>query len=332
MRSIIRPLAAVAAAALFVAACGDDDTADPATDTEDTIDDETDEPDDEATDDDAAEEAATGEISVWIMQPGTDEVERILHEAVEAFEAEYEGATVALDFVPWDAAHDQFVTSIGAGQTPDVAEMGTTWTPEFAELGGLLPVEGEFGDEYVESLVESGTVDGTTYGFPWYAGARAFIYRSDVFDELGLEVPTTWDELLEVGETIEAETDLDPINVAGSYVHMLAPMVWQAGGELAVEANGGWEAQVDSDEGRAAFAAYADLFERGWSPEGAVTWTSVDVREAFTNEDAAMMVGGGWDLAAILGTNPDLEGRVGTALLPEGPVAATTRSPAAATS
>lgn len=334
MRSFTRPLAALAAAALFVAACGGDDdaTTEPEDDTngdvvededaaDEQTDDEADDQGDDASDEEGSEESAgaDGEITVWIMQPGSDEVERIVQEAVDAFEAEHDGATVALDFVPWASAHDQFVTAIGAGQTPDVAEMGTTWTPEFAELGGLRAIEGGLGEGYVESLIESGTVDGTAYGYPWYAGARSFIYRTDVFDELGLEVPTTWDELLEAGETIEAETDLDPINVAGDYVHMLAPMVWQAGGELAVEDGGSWQAAVDSEEGRMAFEAYADLYERGWSPEGAVTWTSVDVREAFTNEDAAMMIGGGWDLAAVLGTNPDLEGRVGTALLPEGP-------------
>jgi N,N'-diacetylchitobiose transport system substrate-binding protein len=260
-----------------------------------------------------------GELSVWIMQPGNDEVEAIINESVAAFEEANEGVTVALDFVPWASAHDQFVTAIGGGQTPDVAEMGTTWTPEFAELGGLAEVEASADGDYVESLVESATVDGTTYGYPWYAGARGLIYRTDVFEELGLEVPETWDELLAAGETIEAETDLDPIHVAGDYVHMLAPMVWQAGGELAEQDGDTWTGTVDTEPGREAFATYADLFERGWSPNGAISWNSVDVRDAFTNGESAMMIGGGWDLAAILGANPDLEGSVGSAILPEGP-------------
>jgi raffinose/stachyose/melibiose transport system substrate-binding protein len=50
-----------------------------------------------------------------------------------------------------------------------------------------------------------------------------------------------------------------------------------------------------------------------------VGWNSIDVRDAFANGDSAMMIGGGWDLAAILSTNPDLEGEVGTALAPAGP-------------
>ncbi|GGI08408.1 sugar ABC transporter substrate-binding protein [Egicoccus halophilus] len=298
-------LAGTAAMALLVTACGGDGDGDGATGGDETA-------------EGAAADGSPQSLRVWIMEPGNDEVERIVRDAAEAFEGENDGVTVELEFVPWASAHDQFVTAIGGGQVPDVAEMGTTWTAEFAQLG-LAPVETDADADYIDSLVEAGTVEGTSYGYPWYAGARGLIYRTDVFEDLGLEVPETWDELLEVGGTIEAETDLAPIHVAGNYNHMLLPMVWQAGGEIATEEGEGWDATLDSPEGREAFGFYADLWERGWTPEGGVSWNSVDVRTAFANEESAMMVGGGWDLSGILGDNPDLEGRVGTALLPEGP-------------
>ena len=56
-----------------------------------------------------------------------------------------------------------------------------------------------------------------------------------------------------------------------------------------------------------------------FSPDGALNWNSADLRDAFTNGDFAMMVGGGWDLAAILDGAPEMEGNVQAALLPEGP-------------
>jgi N,N'-diacetylchitobiose transport system substrate-binding protein len=314
--------AGAALLSLIAAACGGggtDEGAAGGTDAAGTDAAGTDAPGTDAAGTEAAGDVAAGEITVWIMQPGNEEVETVLTDAAEAFEAEHEGATVALEFVPWANAHDQFVTAIGGGQVPDLAEMGNTWTPEFAELGGLATVDSEQSGDYIDSLVESGTVDGALYGYPWYAGARSLIYRSDIFDELGLEAPQTWDDLLAVGDAIAEETDLAPIHVAGDYYHMLAPMVWQAGGELATGEGDSWTAEVDSEAGVQAFALYNELWERGWSPDGAVTWNSVDVRDAFANGDAAMMVGGGWDLAAILGTNPDLEGSVATTLLPEGP-------------
>lgn len=303
-------IALSATLALTVTACGggdgDDDVAGDAAETEGA----------ETTDGGAVEPQ---ELSVWIMQPGNEEVENILNETAAAFEEENEGVTVDVQFVPWANAHDQFVTAVGGGQVPDVAEMGTTWTPEFAELGGLAPIEASPDADYIESLVVSGSVDGTAYGHPWYAGARSLIYRTDVFEELGLEPPATWEDMLAAGDAIAEAGEIDPIHVAGQNTHMLAPMVWQAGGELATEDDGSWTAEVDSEAGRGAFGMYAELWERGWSPEGAVGWNSVDVRDAFANGDAAMMIGGGWDLAAVLDSNPDLEGNVGTALTPAGP-------------
>lgn len=271
-----------------------------------------------STEDEGAAAADGGTLSVWIMQPGSEDVETIINDTAAAFEEANDGVGVDVQFVPWANAHDQFVTAIGGGQVPDVAEMGTTWTAEFAELGAFAPVEAAGEGDYVESLVTSGTVDGQAYGYPWYAGARSLIYRTDVFDELGLAVPETWDDLLAAGDAIAEQGEIDPIHVAGDYVHMQAPLVWQAGGDLATEGDA-WSAEVDSDAGREAFAFYKELWDKGWSPEGAVNWNSVDVRDAFANGDSAMMIGGGWDLAAILSTNPELEGSVGTALAPEGP-------------
>ena len=41
--------------------------------------------------------------------------------------------------------------------------------------------------EYVSSLVDAATLDGKVYGKPWYAGARALIYRKDILEKAGVE-------------------------------------------------------------------------------------------------------------------------------------------------
>lgn len=263
--------------------------------------------------------AEAGEpLDVWIMQPGSDELEEIVNATATAFQEET-GASVNVQFVPWAQAHDQFVTAVGGGQVPDLAEMGTTWTPEFAGLGALAAIEGEVSGDYIESLVESGTIEGTSYGYPWYAGARALIYRQDIFDELGLEAPTTWEDITAAGETISAETELFPFGVIGIYTHQYLPMVWQAGGEIAGDEGGTWTAHMDSPEAIEALEFYKSMWDKGWSPQGALQWNSADLRDAFGNGDFAMMVGGGWDVSAIIASKPDMEGKIGTALLPEGP-------------
>jgi N,N'-diacetylchitobiose transport system substrate-binding protein len=271
--------------------------------------------------------SATGPLEVWIMEPGNPELRAFFTSATGEFEAAHPGNRVAVQFVPWASAHDQFVTAIGGGQIPDVAEMGSTWTPEFGDIGALEPAalggsSGEPGGagRFVSSLVEGATVDGTVYGVPWYAGARALIYRTDVLASLGLSVPTTWDELLTVGRAIRDRTGKGAFGVAGNAAHYVLPMVWQNGGEIAYRKGGVWRSGMDSPEAVAAVQFYADLYRtEHFAPAGALSWNARDVRKAFEAGDLAMMIGGAWDLRPILAAHPELAGKVGTALLPAGP-------------
>jgi N,N'-diacetylchitobiose transport system substrate-binding protein len=269
--------------------------------------------------------SATGPLQVWIMEPGAPELRNFFTSATTDFEAAHPGDRVAVQFVPWASAHDQFVTAIGGGQVPDVAEMGSTWTPEFGDIGAFEPADlggGASGGSgrYVQSLVDAATVDGTAYGVPWYAGARALIYRTDVLASLGLPVPTTWDELLAVGRAIRDRTGMAAFGVAGNAEHYVLPMIWQNGGEIAFRKDGVWRSGMTSPAAVAAVQFYADLYRtERFAPAGALSWNARDVRKAFEAGDLAMMIGGAWDLRALLAAHPELAGKVGSALLPAGP-------------
>jgi N,N'-diacetylchitobiose transport system substrate-binding protein len=263
--------------------------------------------------------SAKGPLQVWIMEPGSPELRTFFTSATQEFQTAHPGDRVEVQFVPWASAHDQFVTAIGGGQVPDVAEMGSTWTPEFGDIGALEPAEVST-ERYVSSLVEGATIDGSVYGVPWYAGARALIYRSDVLASLGLSVPTTWAELLTVGRAIRDRAGMAAFGVAGNAMHYVLPMVWQNGGEIAYRKGGVWRSGMASRQAVEAVQFYADLYRtERFAPAGALSWNARDVRKAFEAGDLAMMIGGAWDVRALLAAHPELNGKVGTALLPAGP-------------
>jgi N,N'-diacetylchitobiose transport system substrate-binding protein len=146
------------------------------------------------------------------------------------------------------------------------------------------------------------------------------IYRTDVLATLGQSVPTTWDELLSVGRAIRDRTGMAAFGVAGNAAHYVLPMVWQNGGEIAYRKGGVWRSGMDSPEAVAAVQFYADLYRtERFAPAGALSWNARDVRKAFEAGDLAMMIGGAWDVRALLSAHPELAGKVGTALLPAGP-------------
>ncbi|UYO96409.1 sugar ABC transporter substrate-binding protein [Microbacterium sp. M28] len=271
-------------------------------------------------------DSANGEgktLTVWIMQGTNPDSTAFLDEVAAEFKEET-GAKVEFEEVQWADAHDRFVTSIAGGTTPDIAETGTTWTAEFADAGALLPideyVDAEDGlrDDLVEGLEVAGTYDDELYGMPWYAGVRSIIYRADIFEELGLEAPKTWDDIIAAGEAIKAaHPEIMPFPVPGDAEFQVYPWVWGAGGEIATLDGDTWTSEMDSAESQEGIQFYTDLATKhGFSSAGATTWKETDLRDAFVAGNVAMMLSGSWTPNAILEANPDLEGKLGAAVIP----------------
>jgi len=224
-------------------------------------------------------------LSLWIMEGTNPDAKPFFAELSKAFEEET-GATLDVQFVPWTDAHNKFVNAIAGGTTPDVAEVGTTWTPEFADAGALMDLSGPveeagLGEELVPGLVEAGTVDEALYGMPWYAGVRSVVYRTDVFEKAGVEPPTTWDELVTVGEQLkQSNPDMIPFPVPGDSEYGVYPFIWGNGGEIAVQDGDSWTSQIDAPESQEGIEFYTDLaLEHGLSTPAATTWDEADLSD-----------------------------------------------------
>jgi N,N'-diacetylchitobiose transport system substrate-binding protein len=263
----------------------------------------------------------SGSIDVWIMDPGSPAVQKVVKQYGTDFQAKHPGTTVNIEFVPWAQAHDKFVTAIAGGKVPDVAEMGTTWTPEFADQGGLVEQPKLKAGDYVSSLVDAATLDGKVYGKPWYAGARALIYRKDILDKAGIaKPPTNWDEMMAAAKQIKSKVpNVYPVSYTGLSEHMYLPTIWQAGGQIATQDGDSWKSALNSPEAAKALEYYASFYKDGLDPKAAVGWEEPDAQTAFINGDVAMLIAGGWTYNSIIDTKPGLKSKIGTALEPAGP-------------
>lgn len=272
--------------------------------------------------DKGATDAEGQTLNVWIMQ-GTNPDSEDFFDRVGADFEKTTGAKLNVDFVGWADAHDRFVTAIAGGTTPDVAETGNTWTGEFADAGGLAPLddyvnEASLTDDLVEGLVKSGTYEDQLFGMPWYAGVRALMYRTDVFEELDLDAPATWAELKDAIATVKAEKpDLTPFPVPGDAENLVYPWVWGAGGEVATQDGDTWTSGLDSPQAREGLKFYTDLaLEQGSSTAGATTWKESDLLDSFAQGDVAMAIMGSWTPSTVIEKNPDLEGKIGAVPMP----------------
>ena len=214
-----------------------------------------------------------GEITVWAWEPTLEAV-------VEDFEAEYPNVTVNLENVGTGA--DQYTAlqnAVSAGDgVPDVAQIEYFALPQFAISEALTDV-GPLGASELEDAFSTGPwgsvqTDGSVYGLPLDSGPMALFYNATVFDELGVEVPTTWEEYVTAARAInEADPDTYITNDIGD-AGFTTSMIWQAGGQpYDVD---GTDVAIDfTDEGTAAFTeTWQQLIDEellapvgGWSDE-----------------------------------------------------------------
>ncbi|MCA5894800.1 sugar ABC transporter substrate-binding protein [Isoptericola sp. NEAU-Y5] len=260
-------------------------------------------------------------LDVWIMQGTNPSADAFFEEVTTAFKEET-GADLNVEFVEWGDAHDRFVTSIAGGTTPDVAETGTTWTPEFADAGALAPLddfvaEAGLGDDLVAGLVEAGTYEEQLYGMPWYAGVRSLVYNTEIFEQAGVEPPTTWAEIESAAKAIKAEfPDKVAVAVPGDAEFTVYPWVWGAGGEVATLEGDTWTSGLDSPASQEGLSFWTGLAADGYSSAGATTWRETDVLDAFAQGNVGMAIMGSWTPGAIVEANADMEGKFAAVPIP----------------
>ncbi len=108
------------------------------------------------------------------------------------------------------------VTKVAGGSAPDIAIVPQPGLlRSLIETGEVKEATEEVAanvDEYWSpAWKEYGSLDGTFYAAPMLANLKGYVYYSPAsFAEWGVEVPTTWDELLTLTQTIRETTGQPP--------------------------------------------------------------------------------------------------------------------------
>jgi len=170
-----------------------------------------------------------GEITVWTWDPAMEPV-------VENFEAKYPEVTVNLVNAgtgPVEYTALQNAILAGAG-TPDVVSIEYYALPQFtlaeslADLTayGAADVKSKFSPSAWES-VQSGDA---VYALPYDFGPMAMFYNQSIFDQHGIEVPTTWDEFIAAAAALHAADPQVYITNDTGDPGVMTSLMWQAGG------------------------------------------------------------------------------------------------------
>lgn len=127
----------------------------------------------------------------------------VMQSLADKFNETHEGYTIKV-VAPADAG-TVLKTRMAKNDMPDIIAMGGNMEyTEVQSAGMLVDLSGE---EFVANLQESylqmvydvnGDKEEAVYGVPYATNASGILYNVDKFEQLGLEIPKTWDELIAV--------------------------------------------------------------------------------------------------------------------------------------
>lgn len=144
-----------------------------------------------------------------------------------------------------DAQEQVRLALAAGGDSPyDIVHGANGQVAEWGAPGWLLPLNelvDKYRDEYnlddiPQTVWDGVTLDGNIYGIPMVGNTLHTIYRQDVFDELGLEVPETYDDVIALCDAIGLDNpDWDvPFAVSLSYAR-----AWELEFFMLLRASGG---------------------------------------------------------------------------------------------
>ncbi len=266
--------------------------------------------DTEETSDGAA--AGPAALEVLIGSSGQAETDAVTS-ASDAW-AEESGNTA--EIVVAQDLNQQLSQGFAAGSPPDVFFVSSDLVASYAAQGSLEPyaADMENANDFYPNLEDAFTVDGEYYCAPKDFSTLSLIINADAWAAAGLtdaDVPTTWDELSTVAQTLTTDTQVG-LSTSTEYQRLGAFMAQAGGGLVDDEGN----PVADSAENVEALDDVKSMVADG-SMKFAAETDSGWGGEAFGTGKAAMTIEGNWIKGALTNDYPDVNAIF--APLPEGP-------------
>ncbi len=216
------------------------------------------------------------------------------------------GYTVEMIPTQNDNYKEKLVVAMSSGECPD---MYTSWSGgpmnEYIESGFAQPLDDLYAqtnlaDEFMDAAIEQASYNGKIYAVPTYNVAISGIYyNKDMFEQYGIEVPTTVSELEAACDTLVAN-GITPFALANStkwtgsmYFQNLAA---RKGGLEPFRSAVSGEGSFEDESFQYAGEKIQEWVQKGYFPEGVNSLSEDDgqARQLMYQDKAAMLLCGSW--------------------------------------
>ncbi|MFD0586423.1 extracellular solute-binding protein [Paenibacillus sp. GCM10027627] len=228
---------------------------------------------------------------------------RVLEDVVAKTIAENKGLTIKLEGIDEIVNRDtKLKQEMAAGNPPDIFEVfGGADLKLYVKANRMLdltPILKELGlsDKFI-SLAEF-TIDGKVYGIPYGGYSEGVFYNKRIFKDLGLSIPTTWEELMATAQRIK-EAGYVPFGLAAKDAWVTG-MMWNTIMERYVGIDAfnklvTGETKWTDAEFVQGFKAYSEIVSKDYFTRGALGLEDSAHSLQLLRGQAAMVYTGTWD-------------------------------------
>lgn len=271
--------------------------------------------------------SAAESITVWLQPEAKSGWQAAIDDATKAVQAKHPGVDVKIEEQQWTEHLAKFDTALASGNTPDVIELGKSEMLAYMAAGAFAPVtKADFPNSktWLKGLADSGSYAGKLYGVPYYAGARAVIYRKDLYKAVGAKVPKTLNEFDAVGRKLMKKYGKDKnfsaFYFAGRNWHNGMAWVYDYGGRIAFTKSGKWVGGLESPQAIAGLTRLKStvlaLSRATKTNDEAHPWQAL----VFSKGKVAAYLANGWEWGQAVtkkgGGNPAIEPKMGAFPMP----------------
>jgi N,N'-diacetylchitobiose transport system substrate-binding protein len=211
-------------------------------------------------------------LTVWLQEDARDNWPGVVAATNAAFERSHSDVNVKVEYQTWNQHLTKFDATIAGNNVPDVIEMGNTEMTKYMDAKAFWDITSQKGSipnsrTWLKGLEDSARLGGRLYGVPYYAGARAVIYRKDLYRGAGIrKLPTSLAEYEAASKKLMRKYGSDrrfsALYFPGQYWLAAMSFVYDYGGAIARFRNGKWVGTLDSPQAVTALTKVKSMVRR----------------------------------------------------------------------
>jgi N,N'-diacetylchitobiose transport system substrate-binding protein len=247
--------------------------------------------------------STASQVTVWVMTDAQNGWPGAIAAANAQFQKQHPGVNVNIQYQSWDSVLQKFDAALAANDAPDVIELGNSQTVKYMAAGAFSAIKAKNypnSSTWLGGLKQSCSYNGKLYCVPYYAGARAVIYRKDMYRAAGIKgVPTTYSQFLadnaKLMKKFGKNSNFSAFYEPGQNWYVATSFVEDYGGQLAVHKNGKWQGTLDSPQAVKALTAFKSMVRKysraSKTADEAHPFPSIP----FAKGRMASFIGNGWE-------------------------------------